>query len=105
LNRSSLLLRFANGSLDGSSKDVTDAQCVFAQHVGVDAQGHCRICVAEPGGQHMHGNSGREQRGRVQVTWIMQAASPGMVLGLVIHLLWMRRTLGGAGTVEGDCPA
>jgi hypothetical protein len=54
-------------------ENVSNAECVFAQHVRVDAQRHGRVCVAEPGSHHMHGHSGQEQRGRVQVTQIMQA--------------------------------
>jgi hypothetical protein len=37
---------FANRSFDGLGEDVPDSGCVFAQHVGVDAQGYGGVGVA-----------------------------------------------------------
>jgi len=48
---------------------------VFAQDVGVDAQSHGGVGVAEAGGYDVDGDSGEKQRGRVQVAQIVQ---PGM---------------------------
>jgi hypothetical protein len=59
--------------LDGLSKDISDSGCMLAEHVGVDAQRHGRVSVAKPGGDDMNWNSGKEQRGRVQMAQIVQA--------------------------------
>ena len=58
---------FANRSLDGLGEDLPDTGCVFAQYVGVDAQGYGGVGVAEAGGHDVDGDSGEKQRGRVQV--------------------------------------
>jgi hypothetical protein len=71
----SLACGFANRSLDGLGEDVPDTGCVFAQDVGVDAQGYGGVGVAEAGGYDVDGDSGEKQRGRVQVAQIVQ---PGM---------------------------
>jgi hypothetical protein len=59
--------RFANRSFDGLGEDVPDTGGVFAQAVGVDAQGHGGVSVAEAGGYDVDGDSGEKQRGGVQV--------------------------------------
>jgi hypothetical protein len=61
--------------LDGLGEDVSDACRVLAEDVGVDAQRHRGVSVAETSGYHVHRYPGQEQGGRVQVTQIMQ---PGM---------------------------
>jgi len=58
---------FANRSLDRLGEDVPDTGCLFAQNVGVDAQGYGGIGVAEAGGYDVDGDSGEKQCGRVQV--------------------------------------
>ena len=50
--------RRTNRSLDGLGEDVPDTGCVFAQDVGVDAQGHGGVGVAEAGGYDVDGDSG-----------------------------------------------
>ena len=45
---------------------------MFAQDVGVDAQGHGGAGVAEAGGYDVDGDSGEKQRGRVQVAQLVQ---------------------------------
>ena len=57
----------ADGSLDGLGEDVPDTGGVFAQDVGVDAQGHGGVGVAEAGGYDVDGDSGKKQRSDVQV--------------------------------------
>ena len=64
---------FANRSLDGLGEDVPDTGSVFAQDMGVDAQGYGGVGVAEAGGYDMHRDPGEKQRGRVQVAQIVQA--------------------------------
>jgi hypothetical protein len=59
-------------ALDGLGEDVADACPVLAQDVRVDAQGYGRVGMPEPGGDHVHRHARQEQRGRVQVTKIMQ---------------------------------
>jgi hypothetical protein len=68
----SLACRFANRSLDGLGEDVPDTGCVFAQDMGVDAQGYGGVGVAEAAGYDVDGDSGEKQRGRVQVAQIVQ---------------------------------
>ena len=53
-------------------EDVSDACRVFAENVGVDAQGHGRVGMAEPGRDDVDRDARQEQRGRVQVAQIMQ---------------------------------
>jgi hypothetical protein len=45
--------------------------------------------MAEPGGHHMHRNSGEEQCGRVQVAQIVQAGMGGCRAGLVAESLYL----------------
>jgi hypothetical protein len=40
---------------------------VLAEDVGIDAQGHGGVGMAEAGGHDVNGNSGEKQCGRVQV--------------------------------------
>jgi hypothetical protein len=56
-------------------EDVPDTGGVFAQDVGVDAQGHGGVGVAEAGGYDVDGDSGEKQRRGVQVAQLVQ---PGM---------------------------
>jgi len=46
---------------------------VFAQDVGVDAQGHGGVGVAEAAGYDVNGDSGEKQRDGAQVAQIVQA--------------------------------
>ena len=62
-------------AFDSLGEDVSDADCVLAKDVGVDAQSHGGVGMAEAGGYDMYGDSGEKQRGRVQVAQIVQ---PGM---------------------------
>jgi hypothetical protein len=48
-------------------ENVSNTDCVLAKNVGVDAQGHGRIGMAEAGGDHVDGDAREQQRGRVQV--------------------------------------
>jgi hypothetical protein len=64
---------------DGLGEDVADARRVFTEDVGVDAQGHGRVGVAEPGGDHVDGDARKEQRGRMQVAQIMLAGREAAV--------------------------
>jgi len=47
---------------------IAPAPAACSQHVGVDAQGHSWVGVAEPGGGDVDGIPGQKQCGRVQVT-------------------------------------
>ena len=78
---------FADRSLDGLGEDVPDTGGVFAQDVGVDAQGYGGVGVAEAGGYDVDGDSGEKQRGRVQVAQIVQPAWGSGAAGGVIDLL------------------
>jgi len=49
-----LLTDLLTRALDGSGEDVSDADSVLAQHVGVDPQGHGGISVAQPCGDHVN---------------------------------------------------
>jgi hypothetical protein len=46
---------------------------MLSQHVGVDAQGHGWVGVAEPGSDDMYRDSGQKQCGGVQVAQVVQA--------------------------------
>ena len=48
-------------ALDGLGEDVSDADRVLAEDVGVDAQGHGGVGVAEAGGDHVEGDARYEQ--------------------------------------------
>ena len=50
---------FADGGLDGLGEDVPDTGGVFAQDVGVDAQGYGGVGVAETGGYDVDGTPAR----------------------------------------------
>jgi hypothetical protein len=54
-------------AFDGLGEDVSDADGVLAEDVGVDAQGYGGVGMAEAGGDDVDGDSREEQRGRVQV--------------------------------------
>jgi hypothetical protein len=58
-------------AFDGLGEDVSDTDRVLAQHMGVDAQGHGWVRMAEASGDHMDGDARHEQRGRMQVAQIM----------------------------------
>lgn len=53
-------------AFNGLGEDVSDADGVLAQYVGVDPQRHGGV-VAEPCGHHVNRDPGEEQCGRVQV--------------------------------------
>jgi len=59
---------------DGLGGDVSDACRVLAEDVGVDAQGHGGVSVAEPCGYHVNRDSGEQQCGRVQMAQIMESS-------------------------------
>ena len=59
-------------ALDGLGKDVADARRELAEDVGVDAQGHGGVSVAEAGRDDMDWDSRQEQCSRAQVTQVMQ---------------------------------
>ena len=54
--------------VDGLGEDVSDSCCVLAENVGVDAQGHGWIGMAETCGDNVDGDSRQEQRRGVQMT-------------------------------------
>jgi hypothetical protein len=69
-------------------EDVPDTGGVFAHDVGVDAQGHSGFGVAEANGYDVDGDPGEEQRGRMQVTQIVQPGMGSGVAGGVADLLY-----------------
>jgi hypothetical protein len=71
-----LLTDLLTRAFDGLGEDVPDARGVLAEDVGVDAQGHGRVGVAEAGGDDVDWDSCEQQGGRVQVAQVMQ---PGVL--------------------------
>ena len=65
--RASLLTDLLTLALDGLGESVADTCGVLAEDVGVDAQGHGGVGVAQPGSDHMDRDSREQQCGRVQV--------------------------------------
>jgi hypothetical protein len=69
-----LLTDLLTRALDGLGEDVSDTDGMLAQHMRVDAQGHCGVGVAETSGHRVDGDPDEEQRGRVEVAdqpWMM----------------------------------
>ena len=58
-------------AFDGLGEDIADARCVLAEDVRIHAQSHGGVGMPEAGGDDVNGNSGEQQRGRVQVAQIM----------------------------------
>jgi hypothetical protein len=52
-------------AIDCLGEDVPDACCVLAQDMGVDAQSHSRVGVAEASGDYVYWDARQEQCGRV----------------------------------------
>ena len=57
---------------DRLGEDVSDTCRVLAENVGVDAQGHGGVTVAEASGDDVDRDACQQQRGRMQVSQIMQ---------------------------------
>jgi hypothetical protein len=62
-----LLTVLLTRAVDGLGEDVADSCRVLAEDVGVDAQGHGRVGVAEAGGDDVDRDAREQQCGGVQV--------------------------------------
>jgi hypothetical protein len=68
----SLANAFANANPGLPGRKCRDACPVLTQDMGVDPQRHCRVGVAEPGGDHVDRDACQQQCGGVQVAKTMQ---------------------------------
>ena len=67
-----LLTDLLTRAVDVLGEDVTQACCVLAEDVGVNAQGHGGIGVTEASNDYVDRDACEQQRGRVQVAQVMQ---------------------------------